>query len=276
MDGWEEIRAPARTSATVAGREVGRGSRVVLRPHPGGDIFDIALAGKIGVVESVEEDLEGNLRLALTVEDDPGRDLGAARMLGHRFFFAPDEVEPMSSDGGGTRTRVLVAGLGNIFLGDDAFGVKLAHRLSERSAELPAGVEVKDFGIRGMSLVYALGEGYDAAILLDATPRGSPPGTIYVVEPDIEGEEVALDTHGMDPARALRLARELGELPERTLVVGCEPATRMTGAEDEIVDELSEPVSQALAPAEREVESLLAELIETPDGDQSMGGDGRA
>jgi hypothetical protein len=73
----------------------GAGSRVKLRPRRGGDIFDIALAGKIGVIEAVEEDMEGRIHLAIVLEDDPGRDLGFLRQPGHRFFFAPDEVEAM-------------------------------------------------------------------------------------------------------------------------------------------------------------------------------------
>lgn len=257
MGGWDEIRAPARGSATVGGVEISPGSRVVLRPRAGGDIFDVALTGKLAIVESVEEDVEGHLKLAVTVEDDPGRDLGAERMLGHRFFFDPEEVEPMAVDGPPV-VRVLVAGIGNVFLGDDGFGVALSRRLA--AGELPAGVEVVDFGIRGMNLAYALGEGHDAAILIDASPRGEAPGTVYVIEPDLSGEEVALDTHGMDPVRVLRLAAELGELPPRILVVGCEPLTRMTGEEDEVVAELSDPVAAALDQAQEEVLSLLEEL----------------
>ena len=84
-----------------------------------------------------------------------------------------------------------------MFLGDDGFGVALAGRLGRR--ELPAGVDVVDFGIRGMDLAYALGDGYDAALLLDAAPRGAAPGTLYVIEPELEDGEVAIDAHGMDP-----------------------------------------------------------------------------
>src|SRR5438270_10803156 len=84
-----------------------------------------------------------------------------------------------------TRPRVLVAGIGNIFLGDDAFGVEVAQRLAQRP--LPAGVRVVDFGIRGLDLTYALLDGQDAVILVDATLRGGPPGTLYVIEPEAEG-----------------------------------------------------------------------------------------
>ena len=95
------------------------------------------------------------MHLAVVVEDDPGRDLGERRQPGHRFFFAPDEVEPLPAPApAAPAVRVLVAGIGNVFLGDDGFGVALAGRLARR--ELPAGVEVVDFGIRGMDLAYAL------------------------------------------------------------------------------------------------------------------------
>jgi hypothetical protein len=80
----------------VAGVEVRAGSRVRLRPRKGGDIFDLALAGQIAVVDSLEEDYEGRLHLAVVVEADPGSDLGRLRQPGHRFFFSPEEVEPLS------------------------------------------------------------------------------------------------------------------------------------------------------------------------------------
>jgi hydrogenase maturation protease len=246
-------------SITVAGVEVGRGSRVVLRPRAGADVFDRAIAGKVAVVDRVDEDMEGSVQLAVVVEDDPGRDLGERRQPGHRFFFSPEEVEPLAGQSQPAR-RVLIAGIGNIFMGDDAFGVEVARCLAER--ELPAGVDVGDFGIRGIDLMYALGEGYDAAVFVDAVPRGDPPGTLSVIEPRLEDGEVTLDAHGMDPVRVLSLARQVGSVPERILIVGCEPAVRMTGDEEEIVGELSEPVRAAIGDAVRLVESVVAELVE--------------
>jgi hydrogenase maturation protease len=134
--------------------------------------------------------------------------------------------------------------------------VALAGRLARR--ELPAGVEVVDFGIRGMDLAYAMLDGWDAVILLDATPRGEAPGTLHVIEPDIEAVDVAPEAHGMDPVKVLALARALGGTPPRTLVLGCEPLTRMDADSDEIVATLSAPVAAALDEAER----LLGELVE--------------
>jgi hydrogenase maturation protease len=249
----------------VGGVPVGRGSRVVLRPGPGADIFDKAIAGKLAVVDKVEEDMEGEVQLAVVVEDDPGRDMGDLRQPGHRFFFSPEEVEPLAGQPQ-PAMRVLVAGIGNIFMADDAFGVEVARRLAER--EQPPGVEVADFGIRGMDLMYALGEGYDAAVFVDAVPRGEPPGTLSVIEPEVvDGEgAVALDAHGMDPVKVLALARQVGEVPERILIVGCEPAVRMTGEEDEVVGELSEPVRAAIDDAVKLVESVVAEMMERGGG----------
>ena len=243
----------------MAGVEVGRGSRVVLRPRAGADIFDRAIAGKVAVVDRVDEDMEGSVQLAVVVEDDPGRDLGEMRQPGHRFFFSPEEVEPLAGQPQ-PAVRVLVAGIGNIFMGDDAFGVEVARRLAERP--LPAGVEVGDFGIRGIDLMYALGEGYDAAVFVDAVPRGEPPGTLSVIEPELEEGEATIDAHGMDPVKVLSLARQVGSVPERILVVGCEPAVRMTGDEEEVVGELSEPVRAAIDDAVGLVESVIGELTE--------------
>jgi hydrogenase maturation protease len=222
-----------------------QGSRVRLRPRAGGDVFDIALAGRTAVVEEVVESMEGVVQLAVAVEDDPGRDLG---QFGHRFFFAPDEVEPLAG--------VLVAGIGNVFLGDDGFGVEVAARLAQ--VALPAGVRVEDFGIRGMDLAYALAD-HELAILVDAVPRGGAPGTLYVIEPALEDGDVGVDAHGMDPVKVLALARALGGPLPRVLVVGCEPATRMTGEEDEVVAELSAPVRAAVDEAVRIVLGLIEE-----------------
>jgi hydrogenase maturation protease len=150
-----------------------------------------------------------------------------------------------------------------VFLGDDGFGVALAGRLARR--ELPAGVEVVDYGIRGMDLAYALLDGWDAVILLDATPRGEAPGTLYVIEPDIEAIDVQPEAHGMDPVKVLALARALGGTPPRTLVLGCEPLTHMDADSDEIVAALTEPVAAALREAEHLLDQLLEEIV-NPEG----------
>jgi hydrogenase maturation protease len=156
--------------------------------------------------------------------------------------------------------RVLIAGVGNIFLGDDGFGVEVVRRLAER--ELPEGVEVVDFGIRGMDLAYALQDDYEVAIFVDATPQGEEPGTVYLIEPEIEEDgEVSLDTHGMDPVKVIKLSRVLGARPTRTLVVGCEPQVVLSGEDyDDMLMELSEPVSAAVEQAAKLVESLVEEI----------------
>jgi hydrogenase maturation protease len=159
--------------------------------------------------------------------------------------------------------RILIAGIGNIFLGDDGFGVAVAQRLAQRS--LPDGVRVGDFGIRGMDLVYALLDDYDACIFVDITTRGEPPGTLYLIEPEIATDgAVALDAHGMDPVKVLALARSMGATPTRNFLVACEPASVPdTAADDEIVMELSEPVKMAVDEAVRMVESLVASIGDT-------------
>jgi hydrogenase maturation protease len=155
--------------------------------------------------------------------------------------------------------RILVAGVGNIFLGDDGFGVEVVRRLVGRT--LPGGVEVVDFGIRGMDLAYALQKDYELVILVDATPRGEKPGTIYLVAAEIEEDgEVALDTHGMDPVKVIKLSRALGAKPTRILVVGCEPHVTVSGEDyEDLVMGLSEPVRAAVEEAARLVESLVEE-----------------
>jgi hydrogenase maturation protease len=156
--------------------------------------------------------------------------------------------------------RILVAGVGNVFLGDDGFGVEVVRRLAGRG--LPEGVEVVDFGIRGMDLAYALQDDYDVVIFVDATPRGEKPGTVYLLEPEIEEDGgVALDTHGMDPVKVIKLSRALGARPTRTLVVGCEPQAVVSGeAYDDMLMELSEPVRAAVEEAVKLVESLVEEI----------------
>jgi hydrogenase maturation protease len=260
MSYWEELERPGPEAVAVRGVELRRGARVRLRPRKRGDVFDVVLDGKAAVVDALEEDTDGNVLVAVTVDDDPGRDLGERRQPGHRFFFTPDEVEPLDDGAMAATARFLVAGVGNVFLGDDGFGVALADRLAQ--AALPAGIEVVDFGIRGMDLAYAMQDGYDAVVLLDATPRGQPPGTLYVIEAEVDGDgnELEFEAHGLDPAKVLGLVRALGGHPPRTFVVGCEPRTRMSVDDEELVAELSEPVRLALPEAERLVRSLLADL----------------
>jgi hydrogenase maturation protease len=262
MDGFgAHIGAPPPRTVTAAGVEIGRGSRVVLRPHAGGDVFGDAMAGMVATVEALHEDLDGRVHVAVTLEDDPGRELGEDRRPGHRFFFAVDELEPMAGAPPPSK-RMLVAGIGNIFFADDGFGVAVAQRLQER--ELPRGVDVVDFGIRGMDLVFALGEGYDVALFVDAVPRGEEPGTVFLIEPQLEesDEPVMLDAHGMDPVKVLTLAGQLGPVPERILVIGCEPLTGVSGDEEELVGELSDPVRAAVDVAVEMVEQTLRELLE--------------
>lgn len=261
---WEELERPGPDSVLVDGVELRRGSRVRLAPRRGGsDVFDVALQGRSAVVEQIEEDTEGRLQIAVTVEDDPGRDLGAARQPGHRFFFSAEEVVPLaaSAERMDEKPRVLVAGIGNVFLGDDGFGVAVVDRLSR--AELPNWVRIVDYGIRGMDLAYELAD-YELAILVDAVPRGGAPGTVYVIEAGIDGLEPTLDTHGMDPLKVLSLARELGGIPDRVIVVGAEPQTVLSDDADEVVVELSEPVRAAVGEAVQAVESLLADLAPSP------------
>jgi hydrogenase maturation protease len=122
---------------------------------------------------------------------------------------------------------ILVAGIGNIFLGDDAFGVEVARSLLRR--DLPLSVSVKDFGIRGFDLAYTLLDPWQAVILVDALPRGEAPGTLFVMEPDLaavglsQSPEMAFNAHGMDPVRVLSLAASLGIISAEVFIVGCEP-----------------------------------------------------
>ena len=152
--------------------------------------------------------------------------------------------------------KILVAGIGNVLLGDDGFGVEVAHRLAGRA--LPESVRVAEFGIRGMDLVFALLGGYDAAILVDVVNRGGSPGTLYVIEPRVApDDEVGPDTHEMHPARVLALAEAMGGHVATMRLVGCEPATIDL---DELTMGLSASVAAAVEPAMALVESIVAGL----------------
>ena len=168
--------------------------------------------------------------------------------------------------------RILIACIGNIFLGDDGFGVEVAQRLVNRKAKkYPEGVQVVDFGIRGIDLAYTLLDEYDTLVLVDAVSRGGPPGTLYLIEPDLTGIDpekgvvagrAAMDAHSMDPVKVLAFARTLGARPIHTLLVGCEPVL-FNESEDyaEMQMGLSEPVKAAIDEAVKMIDSLVDELL---------------
>jgi len=161
-----------------------------------------------------------------------------------------------------TTPKILIAGIGNIFLGDDGFGCAVAGRLTRRP--LPDGVRVVDFGIRGFDLAYALMDGYDLTILIDAAPRGGAPGALYVIDPDLKGfyepdaRAITVESHAMNPARVLALVKAMNGELKRLLLVGCEPAT--LGPEEGQMG-LSETVEAAVDRAVEIIESLVAEII---------------
>lgn len=160
--------------------------------------------------------------------------------------------------------RVLVAGIGNIFMGDDGFGCEVAQRLARDT--LPDGVDVVDFGIRGMDLSYALMDGYALAILIDTMQRGVKPGTVCVIEPEIDQSKVeVIETgeqpiapHGMDPVKVLRLVATLGDQRPRVLLVVCEPAS--LGGEAGCMG-LSPAVTDAVEAAVEEVRAILSGAV---------------
>jgi hydrogenase maturation protease len=141
--------------------------------------------------------------------------------------------------------KVLVAGIGNIFLGDDAFGIEVVKRL--RNNALPEYVSVVDFGIRSYDLAYALMDPWELVILVDAVPRGGEPGTLYTIEPEraqSRDGQITLDAHSMNPVAVLQLVEALGGHAGRLLVVGCEPATVEPDQQGDF--SLSEPVMAAV------------------------------
>ena len=266
---WQILEdKPPLDSIELQGVTLRRGDRVRLRPRAGGDVFDLALAGRVAIIESFQQDYEGKLHVCVVVDDDPGKDVGMMRQPGHRFFFAPEEVEPLGPESEPApqlvEKKILVAGIGNIFLGDDGFGVEVANRLLRR--DFPAGVRVGDFGIRGFDLAYALMEGYETTILIDAYPgeQNTAAGTLFVVEPDLQGLDSSeasgdlVEPHAMNPVNVLRMAAGMGAQLSRILLVGCAPAT--LGPEEGLMG-LSEPVLAAVDEAVGLVESLISRIL---------------
>jgi hydrogenase maturation protease len=264
---WNLLEDKAQVDhVVIEGIEVRTGDRVRLRPKDGGDILDIALRGQIAIVESIEQDYEGQQHICVVVEADPGRDLGMMRQPGHRFFFNPSEIEPLPKEEQVEKTNVLkpsilIAGIGNIFLGDDGFGVEVARRLT--SCTLPEAVRVVDFGIRGLDLVYALQDGHETTILIDAYPHGQTPGTVSVVE--VDANEVYdspgnfIEPHSMHPMNVLRMASAMHGPLKRVLLIGCEPAS-LGGDEGHMG--LSEPVEVAVEEAVKITKSLVKRILD--------------
>jgi hydrogenase maturation protease len=249
----------------IGGIMIRRGDRVRLLPKGGGDILDIALRGQIATIETIEEDYEGGKHICVVLDEDPGRDLGMMRQPGHRFFFTPGEVEPIEQEPGSApkaqKPRILVAGIGNIFLGDDGFGVEVVRRLLTRP--LPGAVRVVDFGIRGLDLAYALQDGYENTILVDAFPHGQAPGTVSIVEPDLKDLAASADDfvqpHAMHPMNVLRMAAAMNGPLKRILLVGCEPAD-LGGDEGHMG--LSQVVEAALDDAVNRIEVLMNQILD--------------
>ncbi len=156
---------------------------------------------------------------------------------------------------------ILIACVGNIFLGDDGFGVEVARALASRP--LPSDVTVKDFGIRGFDLVYALLDHAGLTILVDACPRGAAPGSLYLIEPRASAcsEAIALpESHSMNPMRVLDTVKSMGGTPGKVLLVGCEPLD--FGPENEGRMGLSQPVQAAVGEAVALIERIIEQHSE--------------
>ena len=158
---------------------------------------------------------------------------------------------------------ILVAGVGNIFLGDDAFGVEVVRALSAHT--LPDRVAVVDYGIRGFDLAFALLDPWEAVVIVDALARGGAPGTLYTIEPDVDAlrdappTETMINPHGMDPMRVLQLALSMGTVSARVVVVGCEP--KDFGDELEGRMGLSEIVQSSIEGAAEMVERVVGQIL---------------
>ena len=164
--------------------------------------------------------------------------------------------------------RTLVAGVGNVFQRDDAFGVEVIRLLAGRAQ--PAGVEIADFGIRGVHLVYELLNGCDLFVLVDAAQRGCEPGTVTVleVEPgDTAPRAAVMDAHGLAPDEIFAMLASMGSRPGRSLVVACEPADVSAGMG------LSDQVRGALPHAVRAVEEILEQVQRKEGADNDVHAD---
>jgi hydrogenase maturation protease len=171
--------------------------------------------------------------------------------------------------------KMLVAGVGNIFFSDDAFGCEVVRRLAKE--DLPEGVVVADFGIKGVHLAYELLEGYDTVIIVDAAPCGGKPGDLYLIEPKLEeiaesplvqaaseGESALVDAHGLEPDAIFGMLKALGGNVGRALVVGCEPENIEDGLG------LSATVEAAVEPAVRRLVDIIHRVHDTQEMELSV------
>jgi hydrogenase maturation protease len=158
-------------------------------------------------------------------------------------------------------SKILVAGIGNIFLGDDAFGSEVARQLMDE--RLPPEVRVMDLGIRTYDLAYAVMDGYDVTILVDLTAQGQVPGTVYLLEPDLNQldqlDTNLADAHSMDPARALQMVRRFGSTPGKLYLIGCEPA--ILEVEDGQIG-MSDTVQASVPHAIKMIKTLVSDLLQ--------------
>jgi hydrogenase maturation protease len=256
VSAWEAFLNPPTTDTDDAldggGRRITTGARVRLAPHPErrADAMDMFLAGETATVAEICRDLEDRVHVAVTVDASKADDLHAAN--GRYYYFRPDEVEVLDAAPPIRSARVLVAGIGNMFLGDDGFGCAVIQRLASRS--FPEWVKVQDFGIGSIHLAYDLLERrYETTIIVDALARGDAPGTLYVLEPDVDGVPAQpADAHTLTVESVLGFLKHIGGTPGRVVVVGCEAAS--------VAPEmgLSDAVTAAIDGAVELVMSLIA------------------
>jgi len=154
--------------------------------------------------------------------------------------------------------RTLIAGFGNSLRGDDAFGVDVVRRLADRGAAQP-GVDLMEVGTGGIRLAQELLTPCERLIIVDAMTRGGAPGTLYVLDVEKVERVAQIDMHLAIPSRALSAAQALGVLPQTVVLIGCEPLQV-----DELLSELSEPVSRAVDEAVRRIEEILSAKVPLP------------
>jgi hydrogenase maturation protease len=275
-DPFPEWSDPGPRRVLVGGTWIGPGDKVRLRPGRRADAHDVFLAGRVATVGEIVHTVDGDSHVAVTVDDDPAAEL--MDWHGRYLYFDPDELEPEvgrrpdrgagpgAVSGPHRRARVLIAGVGNIFAGDDGFGCAVAaHLLAE--ADLPAGVRVVDYGIRGVHLAFDLAD-VETLILVDTVPDAGGPGSVEILEVDPAtalderaagtAPPAAVDAHSMDPDHVLRSVVALGAAMPRTLLVGCEPENLDDGIGLGPLVAAAVPVAAATALelARRELDSL--------------------